>query len=45
MSVSIFRGLELVEEYYIMKKRELNLTFSLLKDNFAMPDKKTTGVL
>ena len=41
MSVAIFHCLEPVE-LIILKKNELNPIFSSLKDNFAMPDKKTT---
>ena len=38
MSVAIFHCLEPVE-LIILKKPELNPTFSSLKANFAMPDK------
>ena len=44
MSVSTFHCLELVE-IIILRKPELNPTFSSLKANFATPDKKKTVIL
>ena len=43
MSVPIFHCLEPVQ-LIILKKPELNATFSTLKVNFATPNKKTTVI-